>query len=165
MSKKRNRKLSGKLQAQDKVTQKMTADGAVLENQRTGETENISTRQGEADFTKAPEAKAVRRQSSRLNFTEEERASPELAKYIKKSDKAADKLDAARANIPTTKKLVKQRVYDEAKGKAKTRLSFEEVEKSPNGKLRRGGRTQGRTGSGTGGRHGGAAYPQRVSAA
>ena len=136
MSKKRSRKLSQKLQAQDKVTQKMTADGAVLENQRTRETENISTRQGEADFTKAPEAKAVRRQSSRLNFTEEERANPELQRYIKKSDKATDKLDAARANLPTTKKIVKQRVYDEAKGKAKTRLSFEEVEKSPNGKLR-----------------------------
>ena len=136
MSKKRSRKLSQKLQAQDKVTQKMTADGAVLENQRTGETEHISARQQEADFTKAPEAKAARRQSSRLNFTEEERASPELQRYIEKSDKAADRLDAARANLPTTKKLMKQRVYDEAKGKARTRLSFEEVEKSPNGKLR-----------------------------
>jgi len=136
MNKKRYRKLSQKLQAQDKVTQKMTAEGAVLENQRTGETEQISQREPEADFTKAPEAKAVRRQSSRLNFTEEERTSPELQKYAAKSDKAADKLDAARANLPTTKKLTKQRVYDEAKGKAKTRLSFEEVQKRPNGKLR-----------------------------
>ena len=89
--KKRHYRQSKEVKAPDKVTQKMTADGAVLENQRTGETENISTRQGEADFTKAPEAKAVRRQSSRLNFTEEERASPELQRYIEKSDKAAEK--------------------------------------------------------------------------
>ena len=32
--------------------------------------------------------------SSRLQFTDEERAAPELAKYIRKSDKAADRLDA-----------------------------------------------------------------------
>lgn len=36
------------------------------------------------------------RPSSRLQFTEEERAAPELQKAIRKSDKAADKLDAAR---------------------------------------------------------------------
>ena len=40
------------------------------------------------------------RPSSRLQFTEEERAAPELQKAIRKSDKAADKLDAARAAIP-----------------------------------------------------------------
>ena len=40
------------------------------------------------------------RPSSRLQFTEEERAAPELQKAIRKSDKAADKLDAARAAVP-----------------------------------------------------------------
>ena len=40
------------------------------------------------------------RPSSRLQFTEEERAAPELQKVIRKSDKAADKLDAARAAVP-----------------------------------------------------------------
>lgn len=40
------------------------------------------------------------RPSSRLQFTEEERAAPELQKAICKSDKAADKLDAARAAVP-----------------------------------------------------------------
>ena len=40
------------------------------------------------------------RPSSRLQFTEQERAAPELQKAIRKSDKAADKLDAARAAIP-----------------------------------------------------------------
>ncbi|NSD24545.1 C40 family peptidase [Fusicatenibacter saccharivorans] len=38
--------------------------------------------------------------SSRLQFTEEERAVPELKKAIRKSDKAADKLDAAKAAVP-----------------------------------------------------------------
>ena len=40
------------------------------------------------------------RPSSRLQFTDEERAAPELQKAIRKSDKAADKLDAARAAVP-----------------------------------------------------------------
>ena len=43
---------------------------------------------------------AASRPSSRLQFTEEERAAPELQKAIRKSDKAADKLDAARAAVP-----------------------------------------------------------------
>ena len=38
--------------------------------------------------------------SSRLQFTEEERAAPELKKAIRKSDKAADKMDAAKAAVP-----------------------------------------------------------------
>ena len=40
--------------------------------------------------------------SSRLQFTDEERAAPELQKVIRKSDKAADTLDAARAAVPKT---------------------------------------------------------------
>lgn len=67
--------------------------------------------------------------SSRLQFTEEELSAPELSKYIDRSDRAADRLDAARAAIPKQKKLVKQRTFDEATGRAKTRLHFEEQEK------------------------------------
>ena len=40
------------------------------------------------------------RSSFRLQFSDEERAAPELQKVIRKSDKAADKLDAARAAVP-----------------------------------------------------------------
>ena len=73
--------------------------------------------------------------SSRLQFTDEERAAPELAKHIRKSDKAADRLDAARAKLPKQKKLVRERTYDEAAGKGKTRLHFEEREKpAPGGR-------------------------------
>ena len=40
------------------------------------------------------------RPSSRLRFSDEERTAPELQKVIRKSDEAADKLDAARAAVP-----------------------------------------------------------------
>ena len=40
------------------------------------------------------------RPSSRLQFSSEERSAPELQKVIRKSDKAADKLDAARTAVP-----------------------------------------------------------------
>ena len=155
------------LKPRDKITQKMTRDGAIAENQTTGDTERISKRTQDADFQKSPEQqaaqdaaqlqgaasptsplphvpgaapkadtgktervmehieaahtrkaskKAVRKaqaeatagtKSSRLQFTDEERAAPELEKYIKKSDKAADRLDKAKAAIPKEKKLVK----------------------------------------------------------
>lgn len=69
--------------------------------------------------------------SSRLQFTDEERANPELEKYIRKSEKAADRLDNANAAIPKQKKIVKERTFDEATGKAKVRLHFEEQDKPP----------------------------------
>ena len=71
-----------------------------------------------------------------MQFSEAERATPELQKAIKKSDTAADRLDKARAAIPKQTKITKERVFDEAKGKAKTRLAFEKTDKPPNGKLR-----------------------------
>ena len=84
---------------------------------------------------KAQEEVTVQTTSSRLQFTEEELAAPELERYIEKSNKAADRLDAAKAAIPKQKKLVKERTFDEAAGKAKTRLHFEEQEKPiPGGK-------------------------------
>lgn len=68
------------------------------------------------------------KRSPRLQFTDEERASPELKKAIQKADKKADKLDKAEAKIP--KKTVKrtERVVD-AEGRVTTRLHFEEVDK------------------------------------
>lgn len=72
---------------------------------------------------------AAKPKASRLQFTEEERASPELDPYIRKAEKAADKLDKAQADVPKKKKIVRQRTFDEASGKAKTKLTFEETEK------------------------------------
>ena len=96
--------MSKELKAPDKVTQKMTRDGAVAENLTTGETSSISERPQEENYS-APAGVAAC-------------------------------LDAARAAIPKQTKIKKERVFDEAKGKAKTRLSFEKTDKPPNGKLR-----------------------------
>ena len=129
------------LKATDKITQKMTRDGAVSENLATGEVEHISSREPETELSASSEesagaaadlalraaehhekksarkderadTQAVRdgsaarqRPSSRLQFTEEERADPALGKYIDRSDRAADRLDAAKAAIPTKKVL------------------------------------------------------------
>ena len=49
---------------------------------------------------KAQRDATVKEKSSRLQFTEEELNTPELETYIRKSDKAADRLDAAKAAIP-----------------------------------------------------------------
>ena len=152
--------MSKELKAPDKVTQKMTRDGLIEVNETQQTAERISSREADSDFSqpdtataervmehldaahtrkaskkavrKAQEEAAAQMKSSRLQFTDEELATPELEKYIKKSDKAADRLDAARAAIPKEKKLVKERTFDEATGKGKTRLYFEEREKPQN---------------------------------
>lgn len=151
------------LKPRDKVVQKMTRDGLTLENQTTGEVENISDRAGEPELS-APEVggtaekaleradtmndrhkakkaakqatadaregdAALHRPSSRLQLTEEERADPDMQKYIRKSNKRADKLDKAREQIPHKRVASRQRIYDEASGRGKTRLHMEQVEK------------------------------------
>ena len=152
------------LKAPDKVTQKMTHDGAVAENLSTGEVTNISSREAETDFSadreplQTAEAAAERaahahdrhkakqaaradaetvragseargRPSSRLQFTDEELAAPDLRKAIRRSDRAADKLDAAKEAIPTRRVLKTERVFDEASGAGRTRLVFHETDK------------------------------------
>lgn len=79
------------------------------------------------------------KKQSRLQFTEEERADPTLEKPIAKSEKAADKLDKAQSNIPKKTVKTKERTFDEATGKAKVHLHFEEVDKpKPPSKLEHG---------------------------
>ena len=101
------------------------AAGRVLERLDAAHTRKASKKAAR----KAQEAAAAQGRISRLQFTEEELAAPDLQPYIDKSNKAADRLDAAKAAIPKEKKLIKERVFDEAAGKAKTRLRFEEREK------------------------------------
>ena len=151
------------LKPRDKITQKMTRDGAVEINETQQTAERISSREADSVFSqpdtataervmehldaahtrkaskkavkKAQEAAVLRTSTSRLQFTDEERETPKLQPYIKKSEKAADKLDAAKAALPKQKKLVKERTFEETTGKAKTRLRFEEQEKPiPGGK-------------------------------
>ena len=152
------------LKPRDKVTQRMTRDGLTLDNQTTGESANISSREAEQELTAQPGGaaekaleragavhdrhkekqaardagkvvaeggEALHRPASRLQFTAEERASPELAPYIKKSEKRADKLDAAKEALPKKRVLTKETVYDAARGRAVNKLHFEKVEKDP----------------------------------
>ncbi|GHU79987.1 conjugal transfer protein [Clostridia bacterium] len=115
------------LKAPGKITQKMTRDGLTEENQTTGETAPITAREPDTPLAKPPETagrvigrveservnlvkKRMVKQAntkirepgkpSRLQFTTEERADPALDRFIRKSDKAVDKLDAAQAKIP-----------------------------------------------------------------
>ena len=147
------------LKPRDKVTQHMTRDGLTLDNQTTGESINISSREAEQDYSAAEpggtaekvleRAGDIRERSkakraakdgantaaqasgpaSRLQFTAEERANPALSKYVHKAEKRADKLDAAKEALPKKRVVTKETVYDEAKGKAKTKLHFDKVEK------------------------------------
>ena len=151
------------LKPRDKVTQRMTRDGLTMDNQTTGESVNISSREAEQEYSaaepggaaekvleragdirdrrKAKRAakdagdvvteagEALHRPSSRLQFTAEERADPQLSKYVRKAEKQADKLDAAKDALPKKRVVTKETAYDEASGRAKTKLRFEKVEK------------------------------------
>ena len=148
------------LKPRDKVTQRMTRAGLTLDNQTTGESMNISSREAEPEYTAKPggtsekaleraveirdrhKAKQAARHgermakeasgpASRLQFTAEERASPELAPYIKQAEKRADRLDTAKSALPNRRVITKETVYNEAKGKARSKLHFEKVEKHP----------------------------------
>lgn len=155
------------LKATDKITQKMTRDGAVSENLATGEVEHISSREPETELSASSEesagaaadlalrvaehhekkstrkaekadtqavqdgSAARQRPSSRLQFTEEERADPTLGKYIDRSDRAADRLDAAKAAIPTKKVLRTERVLTRQPEKAKHSFTLKKWRNAP----------------------------------
>lgn len=106
-------------------------DRAAAERQR----HRAKKRRKKAEKEAKQAKEATGKQTSRLQFSEAERTDPELAKYVKKSGKAADRLEAARAKIPKQKRIKAAREFDEATGRAKTRLYFEETDKPPNGKL------------------------------
>ena len=150
------------LKPRDKVTQRMTRDGLTLDNQTTGESVNVSSREAEQEYTAEPggaaekvleragdirdrhkakqaakdagdvvteAGEALHRPSSRLQFTAGERADPQLSKYVRRAEKQADKLDAAKDALPKKRVVTKETVYDEASGRAKTKLRFDKVEK------------------------------------
>lgn len=54
------------LKPRDKITQKMTRDGAIAENQTTGDTERISKRTQDADFQKSPEQQTAQDAAAQL---------------------------------------------------------------------------------------------------
>ena len=104
------------LKPRDKVTQHMTRDGLTLDNQTTGESVNVSSREAEQEYTAQPEGAAEKileradglhdrhkakkaakdagetvaqatRPTSRLQFTAEERGLPGAGPVYQKSGK------------------------------------------------------------------------------
>lgn len=72
----------------------------------------------------------------RLQFSDEDRAIPELQKPIRRAEKAAGKADAAQARIPKKTVKKKETVTDPATGKKTVHLRFEEVDqKKPPSRL------------------------------
>ena len=65
----------------------------------------------------------------RLQFSDADLAEPKLEKPIKRVKKAEAKADKAQAKIPKKTVVKKERGFDPATGKVKTRLRFEEVDK------------------------------------
>ncbi|WP_397356408.1 C40 family peptidase [Oscillibacter sp.] len=124
--------------AEDNISkQPVNTAGKVLDRMDAAHTRRSSKKAAKkANKIVAQGMEAAKRPSSRLQFTEEERAAPDLQEAIRRSDKAADKLDMARENIPTQNKLVRERTFDDATGKDKTRLRFKEAEKPFNGKMK-----------------------------
>lgn len=60
-------------------------------------------------------------------------ATKKIQRLEQRSERAHERLDAAREKLPTKKVLKKERVFDEESGKGKTRLYFEDEIKLPKG--------------------------------
>ena len=94
--------------APEKEVQKMTRDGVISVNLVTGEPIYPDHRERNVEKKRRRKQRRAEREgeraaghpSSRLQFSEADRARPELQGAIRKSDKAADRLDAARGAIP-----------------------------------------------------------------
>ena len=65
----------------------------------------------------------------RLQFSDADLAEPKLEKPIKRVKKAEAKADKAQAKIPKKTVVKKERGFDPATGKVKTKLQFEEADK------------------------------------
>ena len=83
---------------------------------------------GEAVLEKAAETSA-----EMPDFSSDAPASRRIERLERKSQKAHERLDAAREKLPTKKVLKKECVFDEKTGKGKTRLYFEDEVKVPKG--------------------------------
>ena len=83
---------------------------------------------GEAVLDKAAETSA-----EMPDFGGDTPTSSRIERLERKSQKAHERLDAAREKLPTKKVLKKERVFDEKTGKGKTRLYFEDELKVPKG--------------------------------
>ena len=91
-------------------------------------TQAVEAVDGEAILGKAADTAAEKPVTDEATPT-----TKKIQRLEKKSEKAHERLDAAREKLPTKKVLKKERVFDDEKGKAKTRLYFEDEIKMPKG--------------------------------
>lgn len=77
--------------------------------------------------------RAAKTSAEMPDFGEDTLSSGRIERLERKSQKAHERLDAAREKLPTKKVLKKERVFDEETGKGKTRLHFEDELKVPKG--------------------------------
>ncbi len=70
------------------------------------------------------------RKNPRLQFTDAE-LNPKLKEHVRRAEKAADKAEMARQQIPKNRKKVKRAVLDPETGTVKVQLYFEEKAKPP----------------------------------
>ena len=95
--------MSKEWKAPDKVTQKMTRDGAVAENLTTGETTSISERPQEENYSQAPTA-AAEKAVDRIGAEVERQAAKGAGKKA---------LDAAQLKTHTSRLQFSERQLDE----------------------------------------------------
>lgn len=103
---------------------RVVADTAISSGIR--KTQAVRNMDGEAVIDKAAETAA------KQPFTDDAiPATKKIQRLEGKSEKAHERLDAAREKLPTKKVLKKEHVFDEESGKGKTRLRFEDEIKTP----------------------------------
>lgn len=107
---------------------RVVTDTAVSSSMR--RTHTVRNIDGEEVISKANETAANQ------PLADEAPATKRIQRLEERSEKAHERLDAAREKLPTKKVLKKERVFDEESGKGKTRLRFEDEIKTPNGQSR-----------------------------
>lgn len=105
---------------------RVVTDTAVSSSMR--KTQAVRNVDGEAVMSKAAETAAEQ------PITDDAiPATKKIQRLAQRSERAHERLDAAREKQPTKKVLKKERVFDEESGKGKTRLYFEDEIKMPKG--------------------------------
>ena len=89
------------LQAKAKVTQTMTRDGLVMENQATGTVENVSTREAERDYSTDAEGKAEKI-LERAEDVKDKHKAKKKAKQAAETAESEDGLHGSAARLELT---------------------------------------------------------------
>ena len=100
--------MSKELNAPDMVTQKMTHDGAILENRNTGEVSSISQREPEENYTK-PAADAAEQVIDRIGTEHSRNVSKKAGK--KAFDAAQPKTHVSRLHFSAEEQATPEKIY------------------------------------------------------